>query len=239
MLRALVALLLLANLAFWAWSQGALEPLGLTAPRERDPARMARQLRPEAVRVLPPVEAQAALRAASQAQATGTATRTSLRCLEAGPFSAATVEAAERALTAAALSGARWVRVRHELAPQYAVVLGPFGNREALQKKSEELGRLQMPAEALDLPGDGAGAPSQPGFSLGRYDSRSAADTALAAFNQRGVRTARVAILKPVDNASRLRVDHATPVLAEQLRALSDAALGAGFGPCATATATR
>ena len=237
MLRAWVALLVLANLAFWAWSEGALAPLGLTPPHERDPQRVDRQLHPEAVRVLPPLEAQAALRAAGPARGSEAPAVASLLCLEAGPFSADTVDAADGALAAAALPGARWVRVRHELAAQYAVVLGPFGQREALQKKSEELGRLRLPAETLDLPGDGVA--SQPGLSLGRYDSRSAAETALAAFTQRGVRTARVNQLKPPTTETRLRFDHATPALAEQLRALNDAALGAGFRPCAAATASR
>ena len=53
MLRALVALLLVANLGFWAWRTGALEGLGLGPARERDPTRLAQQIRPEAVRVLP------------------------------------------------------------------------------------------------------------------------------------------------------------------------------------------
>ncbi len=69
MLRTLVILLVLANGAFWAWSQGALswlEPL-LPAPAsaEREPERLARQVRAQNIVVL---NARAAAQAAQAAQ---------------------------------------------------------------------------------------------------------------------------------------------------------------------------
>lgn len=235
MLRASVVALLLANLAFWAWSTGALESLGWAPARERDPTRLEQQVRPDAVRVLSPTAATAALQAARPASAPGNAAaRSPLLCLEAGPFAPGAIEVAEHALAAAALPEGSWVRTNRNLAASYAVVLGPFGNRDALRKKREEISRLRLPFEALDLPGDGAGAAPQPGFALGRYDSRDAAEAALTAFNQRGVRTARVALLRPASSESRLRVEYATPAQAEQLRALSGGAFGAGFAACAT-----
>jgi len=238
MLRALVAALVLANLVFWAWSSGMFDGLGWGPARERDPARLARQVRPDAVRVLAPNAATAALGAASTAAVPAIPpARGPLQCLEAGPFAPGAVEAAERALAAAALPEGSWVRTSHDLAALYAVVLGPFGNREALQKKREELGRLRLPIEALDLPGDGGAAP-QPGFALGRYESRDAAEAALASFNARGVRTARVAALRAAGSEIRLRVENATPAQAERLRALSGGALGAGFAPCASLAQT-
>ncbi len=231
MLRASVVALLLANLAFWAWSTGALESLGWAPARERDPTRLAQQMQPDAVRVLSPTAATAALSASAPGHAVA---RSPLLCLEAGPFAPGAIEVAEQALAAAILPEGGWVRTNRSLAASYAVVLGPFGNRDALRKKREEIGRLRLPFEALDLPGDGAGAAPQPGFALGRYESRDAAEAALTAFNQRGVRTARVALLRPASSESRLRVEYATPAQAEQLRALSGGAFGAGFAACAT-----
>jgi len=242
MLRVLVALLLLANLAFWAWSAGALQAIGLAPVSERDPERLAQQVNPEAVRVLSATVALAMLNAASAASAAsgkGIAARGALVCLEAGPFAAASVEAAERALAAAAVPEGSWVRIDQDVPAQYAVVLGPFADRDAVKKTSDELRRLKLTFEPLDLPADGAGAKPQPALALGRYDGRSAADAALATFSQRGVRAARTAVLRPAGSESRLRVDNAAPVLAEQLRALSDAALGAGFVPCPSAAAAR
>ena len=232
MLRALVALLLLANLGFWVWSTGALAGLGLAPPSERDPARLGQQVRPDAVRVLAPGTAQAVLSKTGAASAARPGTRPLSQCLEAGPFSPAMIEAAERALVAAGLPDGSWVRTRQETAAQFAVVLGPFSSRDALQDKRGELGRLRLPVEALELPGAGAGVAPQAGLGLGRYDSREAADTALAGFSQRGVRSARVVMLRPAGSEARLRAENATPEQAEQLRSLSAAAFGAGFAPC-------
>ena len=112
MLRALVAVLLLANLAFWAWSAGTLEGIGLGPARERDPARLSQQVQPDAVRVLPPTAAVAALSAASAAQGSGAA----LACLEAGPFAPATIDAAERTLAASIVAGVKGPASRHSSA---------------------------------------------------------------------------------------------------------------------------
>lgn len=54
MLRALVLSLALANLGFYAWTQGWLDALlGSPGQGEREPERLARQVRPEVVRLLP------------------------------------------------------------------------------------------------------------------------------------------------------------------------------------------
>ena len=53
MLRTLVVALLLANVAFFAWTQGWLDAMvGATAHAEREPQRLGQQVRPEAVRLL-------------------------------------------------------------------------------------------------------------------------------------------------------------------------------------------
>jgi len=53
-LRALVLLLVLANLAYWAYSRGHLEGLGLVPFDPREPQRLAEQVAPEALVVLNP-----------------------------------------------------------------------------------------------------------------------------------------------------------------------------------------
>lgn len=233
MLRALVAALLIANLAFWAWSAGALDGIGLGPAQERDPARLALQVQPEAVRVVPAAAATAlAPSAFASAGTTNVKASAVPQCLEAGPFAAAAIDAAERALALAALPDGSWLRSQHEVAAQYAVVLGPFASRESMRQKGEEIARLRLATEALELPGEANAGKPQTLLALGRYDSRGAADAALAAVGQRGVRTARVAMLKPASSENRLRVPNPTAVQAEQLRALSDPALGSGFVAC-------
>jgi hypothetical protein len=231
MLRTLVVVLVLANLAFWAWTNGALEIIGMAPANEREPARLNLQVRPEAVRVLSPAAAASALRVAS-APPLPPAVAPAVTCLEAGPFAAAEVMAAEDALAGASLAGARWARVSTSIPAQFAVVLGPFDNRDAMQKKRAELERLKQAADELDLPGTN----SQLGLALGRYDSSAAADAALASLAKSGVRSAKVVTLRPAGSENRLRVEAATPAQAAALRTLSVPALGAGFVPCPSAT---
>jgi len=102
MLRAGVVLLLLANLLFFSWARGWLAP-GWPPPRhgEREPERLAAQVRPELVAVLPPEAASAAVAAARMAAEV---------CLEAGPFDAAGMAAAEAALAGAGLPEGSWER---------------------------------------------------------------------------------------------------------------------------------
>ena len=232
MLRALVAVLLLVNLGFWAWSAGALERVGWAPTRERDPARLALQTPAETVRVLPPDAALPAPK--SPAGAAGAEARgPSSQCLETGPLALTALASAERTLLAGGVAEGSWVRRSADLPAQYAVVLGPFNSNEALRNKREEIARLRLPLEVLSLPAVGAGSGPQAGLALGRYDNRATADSALAGYAQRGVRTARVLQLRPAGNEVHLRFDSATAAQAQQLRSLSGELVGAAFAPCA------
>ena len=122
MLRALVLLLVVANLMFFGWSRGWFEP-AWPAPGhgEREPERRAAQFRPELVTVLSPNSASAALSAAKAARP---ALGEGEACLEAGPFSDAEIIAAEAALNQALPSAGSAVRSDRTLAlptsgPQY------------------------------------------------------------------------------------------------------------------------
>jgi hypothetical protein len=57
MLRLLVLLLLLGNAGYFAWSHGRLAPYGFAPAVQSEPQRLAQQLRPEALRILTPLEA--------------------------------------------------------------------------------------------------------------------------------------------------------------------------------------
>ncbi|MDG5975875.1 signal peptide protein [Hydrogenophaga taeniospiralis CCUG 15921] len=52
MLRAAAILLLLANLAYFAWTQGHLEALGLVPQEQREPERLQAQVQPQTLRLL-------------------------------------------------------------------------------------------------------------------------------------------------------------------------------------------
>jgi hypothetical protein len=227
MLRALVLILLAANVAFFAWSQGWLAMVGLAPANERDPDRLGQQVQPETVRVLSPAAASAALAAATRAQPDGAA----LTCLETGVLSAQAIDAVEQTL-ASVLPERSWIRTTREVAAQYVVFVGPFATREAMMRKLEELKPLNLPsADTVRLPSD-----HDSGLALGRYDSQAAAEAALVSYTQRGVRGARVALLREATRELRLRVDNVAPSVGDKLKALNlrDGSQAVdGFSACA------
>jgi hypothetical protein len=94
-MRALIALLLLANLGFFALTRGWLEPyVGLSTQHEREPLCLQAQLNASSVRVLDP-------KAVVSIAAT---------CLRAGPFAAEQIDAAEAWLAQAQLPASAWSR---------------------------------------------------------------------------------------------------------------------------------
>ena len=113
-MRALLALLLLANLVFLALSRGWLEPYaGLSAMHQREPQRLAAQVEPDSVRVLAPPSAGPAT-PALPIDTTAVPAPTAdgaLACLHAGPFAADALPAAEAALQQMSPPPA-WQRVR-------------------------------------------------------------------------------------------------------------------------------
>lgn len=221
MLRWIVVALVAANLGYWAWAAGWLSgPLGWGPMPQREPYRLDQQINPQALRVLGPGEAAAALAAASAAR------QASAQCLEAGPFTATVLETAEQAL-AAVLPERGWIRASREVGAQFSVVIGPLAGRDAVQKKEAELKSLRVSYEEARLPGD-----RDLSLALGRFDSRAAAEAELESLTKRGVRTARVATTREAGTEWRLRLDSASPSLAAQLRSLSLPG-GSAFAPCA------
>lgn len=145
MLRALLLGLLAANLLFFAWAQG-----WLGEHRSGEPQRLAKQLRPEWVQVLPwqaasaPAEpASAAAQASAGAQAGASQAAVGTVCLESGPWADEQLPAALAALQATNVAagswsvqadglGGRWLRVPAAdaaLAQQLLAAAGPAPNR--------------------------------------------------------------------------------------------------------------
>ena len=221
MLRALVVLLLLANIAFFAWARG-----WLGAPphhAEREPERLQAQVRPEVVTVLPPGTATAAVQAAVAAVAAA------LQCLEAGPFADAAISAAEAAIAAASLPDGSWARVESAAAaPMWLVFAGRYPEAALRKSREDDLRKLNLSFELITAPPDLA-----PGLVLSRHTSR---DQAQAWLNERSatpLRGVRVVQLPAPPAAYRLRVARAEPDQAERLKALPAETLAGGFRPCA------
>lgn len=222
MLRLLVGALLLANVLFFAWSRGWLgEP-----PRhgQSEPGRLAAQVRPEAVNVLPPRAANAAVQAA-RAEA--------LVCLEAGPFASAgaasDLSAAEATLAQAQLPAGAWNRVELPSAAGWLVFAGRYPDASLRASREEDLRQLGLSFERIDAPADLA-----PGLVLSRQGSRDEAEGWIKQKAPPGLRGLRAVQLPAAPPSVRLRVPRADAELAERLRALPAAALAGGFRPCAS-----
>ncbi len=228
MLRMVALVLLLANALLLAGQWALFDRLGADGgrpggARQREPERLGRQVDPQAVTILSPQAASAADAAASVAK---TAQAAAGACLEAGPFSAAEADAAERTLREAGLAEGSWLSIQAEDRGAYLVYIGRFADRDALQAKREQLNRIKVDAEEL------RSSPNlQPGLSLGRFDDKPAADAALALLQQRGVRTARVVALRPAQGLTVLRLPAADPSVRARLAGLRLPS-GPGFVAC-------
>ena len=218
MLRTFVVLLLVVNLAFYAWTQGWLDHVvGVHARGDHEPERLARQVNPDLVKIIAPQSVAAAASAAVRARV----------CLEAGPFVAGEVTAAEVTLTPLLPAGS-WVNLKVEKPAVWAVYMGRYVDREVKKKKADELAQLNIPFEEV------SGAPEfEPGLSLGRFEQRAGADTALVELTQRGVRSASVVELSKPTTVYLLRIDNADEALAARVAALKVGTLSRGFGACA------
>lgn len=258
MLRLAALLLLLVNLLLLGLHTGLLQGLTgrTTGAGLREPERLARQVNPTAVRLLPAPGASAAdaappapaganaTGAASAASATGAASAASAAgaegpastaaraaaCLEAGPFDSTALAGAERSLQQAGLPAGSWLTGTAPPATAYLVYMGPYPDAAGVVRKRDELRQLAIPAYPVD-----ADSGLQPGLSLGRHASAAAAEAAMAGLSRRGVRTARVVTVAATTPAgSLLRVPAADA--AQQAR-LTGLALpgGQAFRACADA----
>ena len=222
MLRAFVVVLLLANLAFFAWSQGWLDGIaGVPARSDREPQRLASQVRPDSIVILP------------TARISATGRVPALSCFEAGPFTPTTVVAAEAALQNVLPPGS-WNSVRNEKPGTWLVYMGSYPDPAAMQRKVDEISRRRIEIEPIAVPGEG-----DFGLSLGRFDDRAGAERALASLVQRGIRTARVVQLSSPTVSFMLRVEGADAVASAQLTAAKSEILGNGFVACGGAQAAR
>lgn len=226
MLRALVAVLVLANALFFGWARGWFAP-AWPAPRhaESEPERLAAQVRPEALTVVAAPAASAAVAAARAAAAV---------CLEAGPFAAAgaaadaDIAAAEAALAPAALPEGSWLRDTAVPASTWLVFAGRYAEATTRRARQEELKKQGIGYEALTAPAELA-----PGLVISRHDSRDAADAALAGLADKPVKGVRVVELPGSPLQQWLRVPKADADTAERLKALPADALAGGFKACA------
>jgi hypothetical protein len=208
-MRTAFLLLVLANLAFFAWSR-YVAPLDASA----DPLPLSRQIEPEKLKIiapadLPPPVAQkvaAAPPAAAQPAAAP-------KCMEWGSFTLADAPRAEKALAPLAL-GARLAQRHTEELAGWWVFIPPQASRQAAQKKAAELKALGVD-DYFIVQED---SEHRWALSLGVFRSEEAARARLGTLRTQGVRSAQVARRETVVPKVWLQVKSVDPALEARLK---------------------
>lgn len=217
MLRTLVAILLLANALFFAWTRGWLDPVtGLRADGGHEPQRLQLEQQRDRLTILSPQAASALQQSV---------------CLELGPYgSEEALRSAQTALERLGLTAASWQVDYNEQPGVWAVATVKLENREQLTRKEEAYKRLKIDFEAL------SGKPEeQPSLLLSRHPSEAAARAALEA--RRPLRELRVLQLQPPAPRHLLRLPTANGLLARQIAEGRDAKAMGAPKTCSAATA--
>lgn len=258
MLRALVVVLILANLGFFAWQQGWLDtmaPGGLqpSGASQRQPERLQRQIHPERLIVMPPpapvggtvhapgAAARPGSAPASSAGAQGSAPGASAALAATVPASLdgsgacyqagpLTLEEHRRvsSVLGQQLANGAWTTQTVTAPGLWLVYMGPYPDPELLERKQIELRRIRN----LSFEEVRSPANLAMGLSLGRFNQEAQAQASLETLRLRGVRTARVVTIRPSSELMMIRIPSAS---IEVQRRLSELPLPAGkqFAACA------
>jgi hypothetical protein len=187
-MRAAFLVLLLANLALYAW-------LRYGVPETVAPAPLSRQIAPDKLKVvapssLPPVTAVTKPPVPAPAPVPAPVAATpAAGCMEWGSFTVADASRAEQALEPLAL-GPRLAERRTEEHAGWWVFIPSQGNRQTALRKAAELKQLGV-EEYFIVQDEGA---LRWALSLGVFRTEEAAQARLAALRAQGVRTARVGV---------------------------------------------
>jgi hypothetical protein len=210
MLRLIILLLLLANAGYYAWSHGLLLAWGLGPTQQSEPQRLAQQVRPEAVRVLPADELRRVEAQVAQAPRPP-------ECLLSPMLDEAQLASLRAALDS--WPAGSWTLEQATEPARWIIYMGPYAGVEQVARKRAELRQLGISFEALTNPA------LEPGLSLGSFPGEAAANQQLAVLAERGVRTARVLQERPEQRGQRLLLpavdDNLRPRLAELRTVLS------------------
>jgi hypothetical protein len=218
--RALFLVLLLANLALYAWSRYG-------AP-ENTPAPISRQIAPDKLKVVAPANLPPPAAAVTKpAAGAPTAAATPSSCIEWGSFSIADAPRAEQALEPLGL-GARLAQRRSEEAAAWWVFIPPQANRQLALRKAAELKQLGV-EDYFVVQEEGS---YRWALSLGVFRTEEAAQARLAALRGQGVRSARVGARDTVVPKVWLQVKGVDAPLQARLREIARQVDGSELKDC-------
>lgn len=223
-MRTAFLFLVLANVAFFAWSS-YLSPTDAVA----DPAPLGRQIEPEKLRVVGPGDAPsaAAKPAAASLVSDSASAPAAASCLEWGSFTVADAPRAEKALEPLAL-GQKLAQRRTEETAGWWVFIPSQGNRPGALKKAAELKLLKVD-DYFIVAEEG---PQRWALSLGVFRTEEAAQARLAALREQGVRSAQLGPRETVVPKVWLQVKGVEPALEARLKEIARQLDGSELRPC-------
>jgi len=222
MLRALVLLFLLVNAALYFWLQS-----DATLQSDREPQRLGRQVSPDSVQVLPDLPAASGAKGAAAAASpvslmasgpdvvlAGAPAATALRktsetdvdCSETAGLDDTQFAALKTALAKGGVPADGIAERRESKGGAWMVYLGRFADPQAWQQKADELKKLDVKFDRVNVP-----ATLAPGLSLGQFTNQADATKKLDEMTKHGVHTARVVTLTPPTIVRHLQVRSVDP----------------------------
>lgn len=245
MLRWAVILLVLANAGYFAWTQGYLDGLGMAPVDQREPQRLAQQVKPEALRLLngpkgqpadeptpdaaPPAPAPEAASSPPPAPVVAAAAPQSegpRACWQAVGFTEPQTELLRAELALLGLTAGSWQLTETRSSGRWIVYMGRYDNTEQVERKKAELRGLGVQFRELTANG------LAPGLALGTYSTEAAARQALQQTEQAGVRTARVAQERAESVSYALRLPAITDAQRAAVEGLREAMAGKPLRRC-------
>ena len=214
-MRLVFLLLVLANLAFFAWSRYGAPDVPGVAPQTR-------QVEPDKLKIVAPKDLPARVVAKKEKPAPVAAA-----CIEWGSFTLADAPRAQQALEPLAL-GERLAQKRTEEAAGWWVFIPSMGSRQGALKKAAELKNLGV-EEFFIVQDEGE---QRWALSLGVFRSEEAAEARLAALRAQGVRSARVGARETVVPKIWLQVKSVDAPLQARLREIARQVEGSELRDC-------
>lgn len=224
-MRTFFLLLVLANLAFFAWANFIAE-----TDTQSDPRPLARQVSPEKLRIVPAsaLAKPVSTPGASTAGTAAAAPAPGVACMEWGALTAGDTARASEALVPLGL-GAHLSQRQIDDTAAWWVFIAPRASRQDAQKKAGELKALGVD-EYFIVQDEG---PQHYALSLGVFKTEAAANARLEALRERGVRTAQVGKRDSQLQKSYFQVRPADEALASKLREIAQSFPGTEVRECA------
>lgn len=223
-MRALLLILLLANLVLWAYQQSWL---GQMPPTGREPGRITQQIQPEAIRVLSEADLKQ-LRERTKEGSTGAERKdVPMACVEFGDFAADAAERVQARLEAMNL-GVRLATISIEIPGWYMVYVPPLKTRAEADRTADEL-RGRGVRDLMVIEDNSA---LRNAISLGQFKDQDLALRHQSDLERRGIKGVRVSVRSGGGTATRFRIKSPDATQVQQMTALQKEFAGTRITPC-------